>query len=801
MKGLKMKKRLFFPLTKFFLPAVCCAAVPLFAAHPVADNGKAKMAIVYKKCADPKVQAWDHVFRRRNTSDFAAKELAEHLQKITGAKFQVLEESKWNKKQPAFFIGETDFAKQNKIDLSTLDREEWLYKSVGRNFVIAGGYNWGNDIAVYKFLENELGCLWLSYENTYTPRKKKLTLPEISKRGKPTFNTRVLYIPPTGQKSVKISQQMYLFLRRNRSNFQRDPGINSGQFMATHSFYVFVNPDIYFKTHPEYFSMNPHGKRVCGTFKSRSGGQLCLSNPEVRNITEAQLRKFIAKDRAGTPKINWPTIYRISQCDATDFICCCPECKKISDREGGDSGLLLDFLNDISRRISKDYPEITIATSIYCSTEKAPKYIRPEKNISLRWCDLYFNSDCFRPLEHPINAGQKKIISDWLKRGIPVDSVWDYWNMGGRWITPPRIETMVDAIAPDLRFLYKCGVRNYFTETEHAYYNVDTNFIELQHWLGQQMLDDLSKDENKLIALFMKHHYGPAEKPMTEALNVIRKAVANVKSHMFYTGNVSQPFLNPAFLASVKKPLDQAVKMTEAGSAYRMRVEQEYLPVLRAQIFFDNLRLGKKKADLVKEYRAMRTRQLEARYKGKELKEVLGIMQNELAKLEFDFPTPEKFKHLPADSIRKFSSLDFKGTKAKDPSSSLKEVVRVGSRDKMRDARRHIDPKDTNKYIVGIHNANTKKEEWFNLKPVLKKDGRYHWYCIRNFQFGSKTQFFAWGWWAFCDLSSVYVDGSDNRWDIWFSLRAAGPAYVQGSKEENNFFIESIILTKPNAVK
>ena len=232
-----------------------------------------------------------------------------------------------------------------------------------------------------------------------------------------------------------------------------------------------------------------------------------------------------------------------------------------------------------------------------------------------------------------------------------------------------------------------------------------------------------------------------------------------------------------------------------------MRVEQEYLPVLRAQLYFDNLRLGESKKALLKEYRKVRTAQLKARYSGKELKAVLKIMEQELSQMEFDFPTPEKFKHLPAESIRKYTALDFKGVKTQDADSQLKTVVRVGSRDQKKIALRHANPKDIDKYIFGVCNLNNKQEKRINLKTLLQKDGKYHWYCIRNVTFGTKTQFFAWGWWSFCDISHVYVDGSDNRWDVWFSLKAVGPAYVPGSKDENNFFIESVILTKPNAVK
>ncbi|MBO7148055.1 MAG: DUF4838 domain-containing protein [Lentisphaeria bacterium] len=773
------------------------------AAHPAAKNGKAEMLVVYKKTANPKNECHDHVYKRYNTTDLTARELASHLQKITGAEFSIVEETAWDQKQPAFLIGQTDFAKKNGLDFSKFDKEEWLYKSIGKNIVIGGGFNWGNDLALYKFLQEELGCLWLSYECTYIPQKKDLTIPELDRRGTPSFINRVIYIPPAGQKSKRLEQLMHTWLRRNRSNFQRLPQGSSDQYTSVHSFYEFVDPGVYFKTHPEYFGMNSLGKRVAGTRKSRLGGQLCLSNPEVRKITERKLREYIAGDRANKPREKWPVIYEISQCDNTDYICHCPECKKITTREGSDSGLLLHFLNPIAESIAKDYPEIRISTYVYVSTEKAPKYIKAAKNISLRWCDLYFNSDCYRPLSHSINKKQKKIFEDWTARGIVVDSIWDYWNMGGRWINPPRVETMLDAIAPDLRYFHSRGVRYYFTEMEHSYADVDTNFLELQVWLGQQLLDDITKDEKQLVATFMKHYFGPAEKPMTAALNIIRKEVAAEKRPMFYTGNIFQKFLTPAFILAVRSEMEKAIALTPPGSAWRMRVEKEMLPVLRTQAFYDALRLGKTKQQIMKEYRTMRERQLKYRYTAKELPSVLKIMENELKKLEFDFPTPEKFKHLPPESIRKFTAIDFRGVQVNDPESTLKKVIRIGSREKDKDQVRHANPKDTAKYIVGMHNFVTKNEVWHNLKNELKKDGKYNWYCIRNFHFGSKTQFFAWGWWTLCDLSKVYADGSDNRWDIWFSLKAVGPAYATGekAKEENNFFIESIILTKPGAIQ
>lgn len=414
------KKKMFLPL---LMPLL------LLADHPVASGGKARMTIVYHPVTDVRAGFRDHVFKRYNTPELAASELADHLRQMTGAEFKILKESEWDGKTPAFLIGQTDFARKNGIDFSQLEKEEWLYRSIGKNLVIGGGFNWGDELAVYKFLEEELGCHWLSYDSTHIPRVPELTLPEQNRRGKPSFSSRIIYIPPWGQKSDRISKAMYVWMRRNRSNFQREAARFSYQYMTEHSFYEFVNPDLYFKTHPEYFSMNEYGKRVCGTRKSRSGGQLCLSNPKVREIAEAQLRKFIAADRAKSPKSKWPVRYSISQCDATNSICLCPECRKITEREGSESGLLLHFLNPIAESIAKDYPEIKIVTMVYVSTEKAPKFIKPARNISLQWCDLYYRSDCYRPLTHPINRDRKRF----LKTGFAGESRLIRYGITGIW--------------------------------------------------------------------------------------------------------------------------------------------------------------------------------------------------------------------------------------------------------------------------------------------------------------------------------------------------------------------------------
>ena len=67
-----------------------------------------------------------------------------------------------------------------------------------------------------------------------------------------------------------------------------------------------------------------------------------------------------------------PRLYDISQND-NRFMCRCPECKAISEREGSESGPLVDFINAIADGIRPEYPDVLVQTFAYANTMKPPK--------------------------------------------------------------------------------------------------------------------------------------------------------------------------------------------------------------------------------------------------------------------------------------------------------------------------------------------------------------------------------------------------------------------------------------------
>ncbi len=324
----------------------------------------------------------------------AAEELKLHLDRITGANFP-LEKENETVTGPAIWLGNTAFARKQGIDNTKLAPEEWLIRNYGKDLIITGGKRHGTQNGVYDLLETQFGCRWYAWDTTEIPKNPNLTLKSVNIRKQPSFDSREIFDDYHSswvlRQEIRTAKKMF----RKRIGGSGDYGHqaywprHSKRYYDVHNFYYFLNPKIYFKEHPEYFSMNVEGKRFHGTLgPNMDGGNFCLTNPEVRNIVAAQMMETIAQDRENLPEPKWPDIYSLSPMDSDGRLCLCPECAAVEKKERK-MGLLLDFVNDIARRVHKKYPEILIRTESYSTWTEPPVSIRPEKNVIIKWCNMY----------------------------------------------------------------------------------------------------------------------------------------------------------------------------------------------------------------------------------------------------------------------------------------------------------------------------------------------------------------------------------------------------------------------------
>lgn len=751
----------------------------------------------------------------KNQKEFdrlAKEELVSAIAKMTGSSPGVFEADSVSGKG-IIYLGDTDFARTNGVVPDTFDPEEWEIRHIDGNLIITGGTPVGTLYGVYRFL-NRNGYYFLTEDAEAVPRKKEISFSGFDERKKPVFAGRNIYDAYVsrgirGKMSFDSYNRFRLrnFVNGQQSRRQEAPYLGKWFLMGGpgdyHTYYKYLPPELY-KTHPEYFNMGADGKRF---LKLPQESQPCLSNPDVIRIMTDHLRQYIQKDRENVPKEKWPRIYDISRMDGTSFICKCPACMKIYEEEGGDAGIELRCINAIASEIAKIYPDVMIRTFAYASGENAPKLVKPEKNVIVQYCDLYTKSDPYRPLSHHINKDQSEKMEDWVKKGGML-ALWDYWNMGGpSYNNPPRPEIIVDAIIGDMKLFRQYGIKTLFLEAEKDFMTPQP-FIDLHYFLGYQLMLDPDQDAEKLIDVYMKNFYGAAALLMGEYFNLLREGVKEYPRAQKTMQVSAWKYMTPKSYLHMIDLLEKAEKTVACDSTRAARVRAEMLSPLWCVLFFWNdcqsefVKSGYSKKSLVERCRVLA---LESLGKGgpKNLPELTADLDKRLFLLSAELPVPEAFRCIPASALKIFGYPHAKAyapggaVKVKDTESPTGWTVSSENKDPLYHGASAVQSRIPCLQVAVANIGNGQKG--IMLKD-LPSDEKYHWYLIPKARIGGKTTLWAHFWFIQFDLSSAYAnaDGREdlNDYDVWFSARFTGPAYVPGSTKKNAIAMDCAVLVR-----
>ncbi|OQA87664.1 MAG: hypothetical protein BWY31_00606 [Lentisphaerae bacterium ADurb.Bin242] len=774
-----------------FMIALAVLTVKADSTFVLAENGKTDWKILHSP-----------------EEKFAAEELSAFLEKMTGAKFPVQSYGKIT--DPSFVLGMTDEAKKAGAEFGHFAPDEWFVKKTGNNIVVCGGKNKGTLYGVYELLEKYGKCSWPAWDVEIVPKQTRFLLPStLFLCGKPAFVERTIYDGITyGNKKYRkdVIEKKRLFNIRNRET--RINGIHqfdmTSSYWDCHNFYLFVPPSEYFKTHPEYYSMNAQGERFLGK-NNYSGSQLCLSNPEVARITASALLNYIKADRKKLPKDKWPTVYPVSQLDNTRFICKCPECSRITQREGNESGLIILYLNQVLDIVNVEYPDIKISTLFYVSTEEVPKNLRPHKNLICQWCDLYTSSDCYRPITSKFNTSRKKQLDAWSAVANEL-AIWDYHNMDGNAVIPPCLETVIDAIAPDLRYFHKKGVTRYFTEMEDGSekYGVSQIFLDLQYYVGRRLLIATDQNPDVLIEHFMNACYGPAAVPMKKILDRIRDGVRN-EQNALPAQIRERSYQTPDFIRGLLSLLDEAIELTTPGSIQHCYVKNEGLMIIATALAKPGLLKGAERQQYITRFRNDAIKRIDSLAAPEERDKMFARLEEQIREyeiLQIKVETPKIFKSIPSEQIRVYGWPNFKqhsirpneNIVVEDSDSPVGKAVVPPAEAETESAYAQYKPQG-----FGVYDYGTKKG-MSGMKITIPQDEKYHWYLVGQADIYPTSFFHAFRWVLQVQLSGVWtpsdgiIDG--NKWYVYVSAKFTGPVYVKGSKQKNRLFIDYVVLSK-----
>ncbi|MBQ7651349.1 MAG: DUF4838 domain-containing protein [Victivallales bacterium] len=748
----------------------------------------------------------------------AEDELQLFWEQMFGKKLAVVENAGG---RPAIYLGRTAFAEKNGADGEACDREEWLLKTVGDSLIVTGGRPVGTLYGVYAMLE-KLGVAFIEMDETVIP-KAPADMPKFDEKRKPDFQGRLIYdsiavFMHRINASDDVRDRYRTWLLRSRINGKQIRQIvpyyvggiyNMSQPSQYHSFSDFIEPK-YFDEHPEYFGMDEFGKRRKPKSYSAEG-TICMSNPDVRRITLEKLREYIKKDHETRSKDQWSYLYDISTLDNSPNLCLCPECKKIIDFEGSQTGLLLDYINYVATEIAKEYPEIIIRTFGYSASRVPPKKIMPAKNVLIQLTDRFTVSDPFKPLESQ-SSEMMDYFAQWCSTGTPI-MLWDYWNIGGTYYNPPRIETVFNALQPDMRFFKRNNFIALFLEAEidHA---APQNFMMLNYFVANRLMVDVDADVDALADTFIDGYYGPSASVMRKYFNVIREGVRKdpQKANTAVVG--PWRFVTPKLVFDMRKEMLEAVAKLPADSKYAARVRAELVAPLCfafanwpsfSKVFGE---AGIDRKQLLEECRRL-SGEYTHRYECKNPAYGDKAFNEKMGRFMIEMKIPERFANIPEKDFRMINYNSFRGlgnlfsALDEDKDSMHGKALRVNDpRPEFTGVNKKLPGQYgfiTTEFVLGNHKADGK------VRTVLKSvptDEKYHWYRLPgSIELKSPCYFWGDGWAIQANVSSWYVltDGNplDNTWDqVWMSAKFTGPDYVPGSTKENGIFVDMVCILR-----
>ena len=482
-------------MKRIFLLLLLCAAGSALAGADitVAENGKSPFSIVYSE----KVPYTRFVYRNEPQFLYYNKVTAETLQKLlahaTGAKLQVIPESKY-KGGPAIFLGNTDSAR--KAGLIPAKYGVWEYRiDVKNGNIYLHGMEFRNNNSPKSFFRSNF---------VLGTHKAMLTFVEQFTgavfAGTPRFTDGVPKVPvlkvPANYSFRRVPRISYTLTGRRDLNYDV---ANNGFFSPWYGTYGGHNHPIavptakYFKSHPEYFAIQ-RGKRDPGR-----QNQLCLSNPDVQRLIYEEVLNHL--DKGGFDMV------QLAQSDGFGP-CECENCQAMfgirpkaspknrdAYRQDPCWGEKLWILHrNYALRLKKDRPGKKVCIIAYGPTRRPPQSFKEfPDNVMIELA--------------PYN---EEIVESWKPYKVPAGFVvylynWGFYNSEG--FMPKRNwdfcrKQAADFWKDNVQGIYCCGFGECHGLEGPTYYI----------WL--KLLEDPKQDVQALLKRFCARIFPGAEKEM-----------------------------------------------------------------------------------------------------------------------------------------------------------------------------------------------------------------------------------------------------------------------------------------------
>jgi len=480
----------------------------------------------------------------------AAVVLQDYFFRVTGVRLLIDYENNTALRSPGFFIG-AGFPPFNTEEITTLPADGFIIRTVQKNILIAGNKGKGTLYGVYTFIEKYLGCRKWDGHTAFVPKSTTLTISsDISQIEKPKLQYREVYLPASFDDEHLDWHKLH--------RFENLWGIWG------HSFYKLVPPSVYYRIHPEYFSLVNQQRVLL---------QLCLSNAAVLKITVDKLQKLMNEN---PDALYWSV-------SPNDDIgnCECDNCKKLDETDGGPQGSLIHFVNAVAAH----FPNKIITTIAYGYSTRATNNTHAASNVAI----LLSSIDAYRtnPLETERSATAfRNNLIHW-KEKVSHLFVWDYCTQFTNYLTPFSV---LNTFKPNIDLFVRKGITGVF---EQGSGNTHSDMAEIKAYVFAKLLWNPSANADSLINDFVRGYYGKAAPVIMNYFSLLQKNVRNSSTSLDIYGNPvndNAGYLSPENMEAYSQLMDKAEQLVENDpSSFRhiqaIRLSQEYVYLQQAKFY------------------------------------------------------------------------------------------------------------------------------------------------------------------------------------------------------------------------
>lgn len=462
---------------------------------------------------------------------YAAEELKKYVRKVSGINLEITDVKP---SDGCFFslgrtaaVSDGDYGKM----ISALNGDGYYISAKDGNIFLAAKTDRGLIYAAYEYIEKFLGVRFLTAEEEFVPRGRKIALPTEPVTKIPLFNMRT-YL--TGDVFQKRSDADFIAKTRTVDLFTESDEAHGGRLTVygrncNHNFHNYVPFEVYGNDHPEFYRFIHVNGETLPTVDITNG---LTESGEVDEKKEVSVVKIVAeeikKDLAKYPELE---VVCLTQEDGPYYF----------DDENNEklaavykrSGILIRFCNAVIRRVNRDRAAagkrpVKLMTFAYDYAKDAPvkevegkivpidETVVADENLIIQFA-LFCNGfyDYFSDKQYPFI---KKTLKEW--RAVAHDFwFWGYDTSFHRYLA---YYDSFDNIEANVRGMKKEGITYFCMQGPHDTRKIWQN--EIRAYAYRKLFYGDERSAAELTEEFIDLYYGAGAESVKKLMNIFHTA-------------------------------------------------------------------------------------------------------------------------------------------------------------------------------------------------------------------------------------------------------------------------------------